>query len=87
MAYWENNEKQELYYQIKIKKQKNDGIITSISGMLDKLNVSKSGYYDYVNRKPSKQKVRKQELSKKIKVFYEESHEIYGDHQITETEN
>ena len=51
--------------------------------MLDKLNVSKSGYYDYVNRKPSKQKVRKQELSKKIKAIHEESHEIYGAPKIT----
>ena len=51
--------------------------------MLDKLIVSKSGYYDYVNRKPSKQKVRKQELSKKIKAIHEESHEIYGAPKIT----
>ena len=51
--------------------------------MLDKLNLSKSGYYDYVNRKPSKQKVRKQELIKKIKAIHEESHEIYGAPKIT----
>ena len=35
--------------------------------MLEKLELSKSGYYDYVNRKPSNQKKRKQELSEKIK--------------------
>ncbi len=51
--------------------------------MLEKLNLSKSGYYDYVKRKPSNQKKRKQELSKKIKAIHEESHEIYGAPKIT----
>ena len=51
--------------------------------MLEKLNLSKSGYYDYVKRKPSNQKKRKQELSKKIKAIHEKSHEIYGTPKIT----
>lgn len=51
--------------------------------MLEKLNHSKSGYYDYIKRKPSNQKKRKQELSKKIKAIHEESPEIYGAPKIT----
>ena len=51
--------------------------------MLEKLNLSKSGYYDYVKRKTSNQKKRKQELCKKIKAIHEESHEIYGALKIT----
>ena len=51
--------------------------------MLEKLNLSKSGYYDYVKRKPSNQKKRKQELSKKIKAIHEKSHEIYRAPKIT----
>ena len=51
--------------------------------MLKKLGLSKSGYYDYRNRKPSKQKIRKKEITSKIKKIHEDSKRIYGAPKIT----
>lgn len=50
--------------------------------MLKILGVSKSGYYDFIKRKPSKQKVRKVEITKKIKAIRQESYDIYGSPKI-----
>ena len=50
--------------------------------MLDKLNISKSGYYDYVNRNLLNKKLENRN-SVKIKAIHEESHEIYGAPKIT----
>lgn len=55
--------------------------------MLKKLNVSRSGYYDYINRKPSKTKQRREEITKRVKEIHEESHEIYGSPKITQILN
>lgn len=46
--------------------------------MLKILGVSKSGYYDYLKRKPSDQKIRKSRVKKEIIKTYEESHQNYG---------
>lgn len=51
--------------------------------MLKKLQLSKSGYYEYLKRKPCKQKIRKEELTNRIKQIHKESKEIYGAPKIT----
>jgi len=52
--------------------------------VLDILGVSKLGYYDWMNREPSKQSKRKKIIQKQIKVEYEASKQIYGAPKITE---
>lgn len=46
--------------------------------MLKLLGVSASGFYSWVKRKPSKQKLRKQEVKTEINEIYNESKQIYG---------
>lgn len=55
----------------------------SINGVLPLLNVSVSGFYDWRNRKPSKQSLRKSDMKKRIKEIHEDSFEIYGAPKIT----
>ena len=50
----------------------------SVSGVLKKLRLSRSGYYSYLRRTISKQKRRKQEIQKEIIRVHNESHQIYG---------
>jgi len=52
--------------------------------MLKKLQLSKSGYYEYLKRKPCKQKIRKARITERIKKIYKDSKEIYGAPKITE---
>lgn len=56
--------------------------IVSVTGMLKKLKLSKSGYYEYLKRKPRKQKIRKAKITNRIKQIHEESREIYGASKI-----
>ena len=51
--------------------------------MLKKLGVSKSGYYDWLKRKPNKQAERRIKLKKDIVDIYNESKQIYGAPKIT----
>jgi transposase InsO family protein len=51
--------------------------------MLRILGVSKSGYYAWMNRKPSHQQKRKETIKTKIKEVYDESKQIYGATKIT----
>ena len=51
--------------------------------MLKLLGVSTSGYYSWLQRKPSKQKLRKQNIKEKITEIYNESKQIYGAPKIT----
>ena len=51
--------------------------------MLQKLNLSQSGYYDYLKRSPSKQQIRKARLTMKIKEIHNKSKQIYGAPKIT----
>ena len=44
--------------------------------MLKKLKLSKSGYYDYLRRKPCKQKIRKARITIRIKEIHKKSKEI-----------
>ena len=52
--------------------------------MLKHLGVSKSGYYDWINRDPSKREIRRLDLQKKIMKIHEDSHQIYGAPKITQ---
>ena len=72
--------KQELYHQVKIKKH--DDKTASISSMLEKLKLSKSGYYACLKRGPSKTKIRRERITKEVKRIPKESFEIYGSHKI-----
>ena len=51
--------------------------------MLEKLNISRSGYYDYLKRKPCNQKIRRAKLAVRIKEIHKETREIYGAPKIT----
>ena len=56
----------------------------SVSGVLKHLGVSKSGYYDWLKRKPSAQSKLKAEVQAAIKDVYDEYHSIYGAPKITD---
>jgi transposase InsO family protein len=55
----------------------------SVSGMLNKLGVSRSGYNAWLHHLPSNQEKRKQAVKEKIKDIYEKSHQNYGAPKIT----
>jgi len=42
------------------------------------LNVSRSGYYDWCGRGPSKTALKNRQLTNKIRCFHKASHDIYG---------
>lgn len=50
----------------------------SIRRMCRVLQVSRSGYYDWLKRKPSRLSLWRQELVRKITYFYNRSRKIYG---------
>ena len=52
--------------------------------MLDILDVSRSGYYGWMNREPSKKSKCKKTIQKQIKIENEGSKQIYGAPKITE---
>lgn len=55
----------------------------SVSGMLKKLGVSRSGYRAFLNHKPSNMQQRKESVKKKIKSIYDDSKQNYGAPKIT----
>jgi len=55
----------------------------SVSGMLKKLGVSRSGYRAFLNHKPSNMQQRKESIKKKIKSIYDDSKQNYGAPKIT----
>lgn len=55
--------------------------------MLHKLGLSRSGYYDYLKRKPSHQEKRRHDVKKAILQIYEDSHENYGAPKIAKILN
>lgn len=59
----------------------------SVSGILDKLGVSRSGYLSWLKREPSSQQRRKKQIKEKIQEIHQESHRIYGAPKITEKLN
>lgn len=56
----------------------------SVSGVLKHLKVSKSGYYDWLQRSPSKREQKRIRIQQDIMDIYEESRQIYGAPKITE---
>ncbi len=69
-----------MYEQVKNKSEK---CTISVSSVLAKLGISKSGYHAYLTRKPCRQKQRKKEITVEIKKIHKESKEIYGSPKIT----
>ena len=55
----------------------------SVSGMLKKLGVSRSGYRAFLNHKPSNMQQRKESVKKEIKTIYDDSKQNYGAPKIT----
>jgi len=56
----------------------------SVSGMLQKLGVSRTGYRSWINRKPSNTKKRQEVLKTKIETIYNDSKQNYGAPKIAE---
>ena len=56
----------------------------SVSVVLKHLNVSKSGYYDWLHRGPSHREQKRLQIQQDIMDIYEGSHQIYGAPKITE---
>lgn len=54
-----------------------------VSGVLAKLQVSRSGYYAWLHRIKSRQQIRKEEVQQRIVEIYNENHKIYGSPKIT----
>ena len=50
----------------------------SVSGILKKLDVSRSGYNAWKNRVPSDTSIRQTDLKEKIQKIYDDSHQNYG---------
>ncbi len=55
----------------------------SVSGILEKLGVSRSGYHAWKKRIPSDTVVRRTVLKEKIREIYDASHQNYGAPKIT----
>ena len=55
----------------------------SVSGILKKLGVSRSGYHTWRKRAPSNTEMRRAALKEKIQEIYDESHKNYGAPKIT----
>ncbi len=55
----------------------------SVSGMLKKLGVSRSGYRAFLNHKPSAAQQRKDSIKSKIQTIYDDSKQNYGAPKIT----
>lgn len=51
------------------------------------LNVSRSGYYDWLKRAPSKQVIANAQLDQKIKTLYVDNKMRYGAPRITKALN
>jgi putative transposase len=54
----------------------------AVRRMCNELNVSSSGYYAWCKRPPSTREMANQELYKKIKAVYNDSHGTYGSPRI-----
>ncbi|MBN9344362.1 MAG: IS3 family transposase [Holosporales bacterium] len=61
---------------------KNYRALFPLDQMAQVLGVSRSGYYDFLKRKPSKRDLENKETLKKIRSIFEESHETYGSPRI-----
>ena len=55
----------------------------SLSGMLDFLGVSRSGYRAFLKHRPSEVELRKERIKERIQEIYDNSHQNYGAPKIT----
>ncbi len=55
----------------------------SVKGVLNQLQISTSGYYDWRKRKPSNQAIHQARMKEKILEIHQESFQIYGAPKIT----
>lgn len=55
----------------------------SVSGILKKLGVSRSGYHAWRKRNPSNTEMHRAVLKEKIQEIYDDSHQSYGAPKIT----
>ena len=55
-----------------------------LSAMCEVLNVSRSGYYDWLKRKPGPRAQRTQSIKSDVLKVYRQSHGIYGSYKIAE---
>jgi len=55
-----------------------------VERMCKVFNLSRSGYYDWRNRKPSTRKIENQKITEQIKQLYKESKNRYGSPKITD---
>ena len=55
----------------------------SVSGMLDFIGVSRSGYRSFLKHRPSESELRKNRLKERIQEIYDSSHQNYGAPKIT----
>lgn len=67
----------------KIRNEKLSGQNFSVSRVLGKLDLSVSGYYDFITQKPSKTARKRDSIMDKILEIYDENHQIYGAPKIT----
>ena len=61
-----------------IEKKKLSGQDFSVNGVLKKLGLSKSGFYDFTGRKPSESAKKRNKVMDAILEIYEKSHQIFG---------
>lgn len=64
-------------YQL-VAQEHDAGIRFCVSKVLHILNLSTSGYYEFLKREPSRQALHKEEMKKQIQDIYDESHQNYG---------
>ncbi len=55
----------------------------SVSSVLSLVGVSSSGYYDWLDRKPSVQSLHKEKMKELVTEIYNQSNQIYGAPKIT----
>ena len=55
----------------------------SLTGMLDFLGVSRSGYQAFLKHRPSEAELRKERVKERIREIYDGSHQNYGAPKIT----
>ena len=61
-----------------IEKEKLSGQDISVNGILKKLGLSKSGYYDFIGRKPSETSQKRDKVMDMILEIYDKSNQTYG---------
>jgi transposase InsO family protein len=54
----------------------------NVDQMAEVLGVSKSGYYDFINRSPSKRAIYNEKLTDKIRTIFAESYDTYGSPRV-----